>query len=297
MWMFMIIMPIIVLFFEDKGLSLTEIFWLQTVFAVTMIIFELPSGYICDLLGRKGTLIVASVFHGVGYSIFPLADDFIVLAVAEIFLGLGVSLFSGTDTSMMYDTMSVIAPKKPTIKFIGHMLFYRQMGEFVGAVVGGWIVFYGLHANAVANAIVSWLPLVVAYTLKEPPRELMSKTNHRENFKYIFSSLFRHSTLLNLLLLNTVLYAVSTLTAVWSYQGRWQEIGIDAKYFGYLWGGCNLFIAILGRYAYKVEKGIGSTVTLLLFGVTPALCFCSRQYCEYCSRRCSLLPYTVYPCC
>tara|TARA_B100000749_G_scaffold280896_1_gene280692 strand:- start:64536 stop:65741 length:1206 start_codon:yes stop_codon:yes gene_type:complete len=278
LWMFMIIMPIIVLFFKDRGLPLTDIYWLQSVFAATMIVCELPSGYICDLFGRKGALIIASVFHGIGFSIFPFTSDFATLVVAEIFLGVGVSLFSGTDTSLIYDTMNAIDPKKAKIKLIGRLMFYRQIGEFAGALVGGWIVYWSLEANVVSNAIVSWLPLIVALSLVEPKREKLSKTKHIDNFKYIFKSLFGHSSLLNLLFLNFIFYSVATITAIWSYQGRWEEVGIPLEYFGYLWAFNSLIVAFMGKNAHKIEKRLGSSGALIYYGMVPAIGFLGLSY-------------------
>ena len=39
---FMLIVPVIVPFFASKGLSLAEIFYLQTVFATTIVLTEAP---------------------------------------------------------------------------------------------------------------------------------------------------------------------------------------------------------------------------------------------------------------
>lgn len=38
-----IMMPVITLFFQDNGLSLAQIFLLQSIFAVAMFVFEVPT--------------------------------------------------------------------------------------------------------------------------------------------------------------------------------------------------------------------------------------------------------------
>ena len=55
---FLVIMPVIVPFFESRGLSMQQIFLLQAVFAVVVLVMEIPSGYAADLLGRRVTLLV-----------------------------------------------------------------------------------------------------------------------------------------------------------------------------------------------------------------------------------------------
>ena len=64
---FMVIVPVIVPFFAAKGLSLAQIFYLQAVFATTIVLLEAPSGYFADLFGRRNALLIGSVVHGCGY--------------------------------------------------------------------------------------------------------------------------------------------------------------------------------------------------------------------------------------
>ena len=52
---FMIVMPIIVLFFEKHGLSLTQIMILQATYSFTVAILEVPSGFFAsDAIDTKG---------------------------------------------------------------------------------------------------------------------------------------------------------------------------------------------------------------------------------------------------
>ncbi|QEN05927.1 hypothetical protein EW093_14900 [Thiospirochaeta perfilievii] len=51
--------PILVLFWQENGLNLTEIMLLQSFFALLTVILEIPSGYFADIYGRKNTLLIA----------------------------------------------------------------------------------------------------------------------------------------------------------------------------------------------------------------------------------------------
>jgi len=59
--MFLLIMPIVVLFFQDNGLSMTQIFLLNSIFSISIVLFEIPSGYFSDVMGRKKCLIIATI--------------------------------------------------------------------------------------------------------------------------------------------------------------------------------------------------------------------------------------------
>ena len=66
----MIIMPIIVLFFQDNGLNLQEIMILQACYSLSVGLMEIPSGYAADVLGRRKTLILGCILAFIGFSIF-----------------------------------------------------------------------------------------------------------------------------------------------------------------------------------------------------------------------------------
>ena len=50
---FMVVMPVIVLFFQDNGLSLQEIMFLTASYSLSVALMEIPSGYAADQIGRK----------------------------------------------------------------------------------------------------------------------------------------------------------------------------------------------------------------------------------------------------
>ena len=66
MW-FMVAMPIIVLFFQENGLSLQEVMILQGSYSLMVALMEIPSGYIADLFGRKKTMVLGTFFCFLGF--------------------------------------------------------------------------------------------------------------------------------------------------------------------------------------------------------------------------------------
>jgi MFS family permease len=272
--MFMVLMAVLVPFFESKGLSMSQIYLLQSIFAFTVFVFEIPSGYLSDLMGRKSTLIVSSLLSGIGFLLFPLAQGFPLLAWGEVILALSVSLSSGTDTSLLYDTMEDLGSKRAHIKILGKSMFYSSIGETVSALIAsGFILFVNLNQLAYISAFLSWIPLIIAFTFVEPSRNKMDKSKHVENIKYIYSGLFQHSKLLNLIILNTIFYTVATLFAVWMFQKYWQNLHIPIIYFGYLWALTNLAVALSAKYAHKVEKRVGSATSLAVIGLLPIVSY------------------------
>ncbi|MDG1283864.1 MAG: MFS transporter, partial [Flavobacteriales bacterium] len=102
---FMLSMPIIILFFKENGLSLTEIMTLQGAYSLTVALFEVPSGYLADFFGRKSCIVFSTMFSFVGFLFFCFFSGFYYFLVAQILVGFAGSLISGSDSAIIYDTL------------------------------------------------------------------------------------------------------------------------------------------------------------------------------------------------
>lgn len=270
-WMFLIPMAIMVPFFKSRGLSMEQIYQLQAFFSFSVLILEVPSGYISDLLGRKGTLLAAAFFHGLGFTLFAFADGIVSFLIFEFILALGVSLFSGTDVALLYDSLDAVGDVEGQSKLMGKKVLYYQLGETIAAVLGGILASYYLDFPVQVHAVTAWIPFILAFGITEPPREKMEKSTHKENALLIWRKLFIDSPLVRLIMLNGMIYGTATLVAVWSFQEHWRIVGVDIKYFGILWAAINLVVGLSASLANRVERTLGGANSLLVMGILPIL--------------------------
>lgn len=278
-WMFMLIMPVVVPFLEGHGLSMGEVFRLQAIFAISIVLLEVPSGYASDLLGRKGCLVIAGFLHGVAFTLLALADGFWSFAAYQVIAAVGVSLYSGSDVALMYDSLEALGDHEGRRRLLGRRLLWMQSGETAAALIGGAIALVSLQDVAVANAVAGWLPFVVALTLHEPPRGTLARGQHLKNVRVIYHELFRESRLLRLILLDLIAYGLATLLAVWVFQGIWEHTGVHLGLFGVLWAAYNLTVALVGRVAHRIEERLGAAGTLRVVGWMPVIGYLGMGLC------------------
>ncbi|MBE9045257.1 MFS transporter, partial [Pleurocapsales cyanobacterium LEGE 10410] len=98
-------MPTIVLFYESHGLNLEQIVLLKTILSLSILILEVPSGYLADLWGRKTCLVVGSGVWIASWLIYCLGTSFTEFAIAEALAGVAGSLISGANTALGFDTL------------------------------------------------------------------------------------------------------------------------------------------------------------------------------------------------
>ena len=68
--------PILVLFWQDNGLSLTQIMLLQSGYSILTLLLEIPSGYYADLVGRRKAIIISSFFLVLSVIIYGFSTNF-----------------------------------------------------------------------------------------------------------------------------------------------------------------------------------------------------------------------------
>ncbi len=271
-------MSVAVPLFQSKGLSFGEIFYLQAIFGATIGILEVPSGYIADLFGRKNTLILGTVFDGLGLTYLYFATGFYDLVFFEILLGIGMSLISGIDLAILYDSIEKSKNEKmKKTKALSNMRFYVQIASAFGAVVGGFLASQSFDLLVKVQLVIGWLPLVVAMSLFEPKIERMGD-KHKENFKDIFFQLFKSDKLLRLTMINWVVWCHSTYFGYWMLQKYWENIGIAIVYFGVIYAIYQVVAAIFSKYAYLIEEKHGVAICLWSLSVLPVIGYLSIAY-------------------
>jgi MFS family permease len=269
--MFLMVLPVIVPYWQSKGLSLSDIYILQAVYGVVIILLDLPMGYISDLFGRKACLVGVGIFNGISLTILAKAQTFWGFVGFEVLSAIAVSLYSGCDIALVYDSLAALGDQGKSGSVLGKRFYYSQIGESIAAVAGGLLAAHSLHLPFALNGFFGWIPLLIALTLQEPPRKKFSSKNHLDNFQEIYSAIFKQSHLLRKAILFFMIYGFATHVAIWSFQAYWKNIGVTTSHFGYWWAAINLTGALVGRSAPRIEKKIGTGAVIILVGILPII--------------------------
>lgn len=264
----MVLIPIVVPFFSSLGLNMEQIMLTQAIFGISVAIMEVPSGYFSDLIGRKRSLMIGAFFWGVGFTYLYFAKSFYQICIYEIFLGIGVSFVSGSDLSLLMDSIN---DDREQSKFV---VANRQMalvsGEAVASMLCSALVLISMDAVLNVQVVLGWLPLLMTFLLKEPTRSKPQGT-HLENFKEVFHIMFKKDRLLRYIVINKMMWGLCTFAAIWLIQKMWQEQNVHIAYFGILWGALNLSVGIIGKKAHALEEKWGTVAMLVHICFLPIL--------------------------
>lgn len=272
---FMVVIPVVVPFMESKGLDMAEILSLQAIFAAVIVLCEVPSGYLADVLGRKTTLVLGSLFYGIGNSLLVVAEGFWGLAAFEICLAIGHSLVSGADLAMIYDTEVALGkrsvPRNRSGRVIGQLMAARSYSEGIASLCCSFAVIWGLQYAAWTQAVVGWVPVFLALTLVEPPGERLPSGNYGGNMLNILRHVLADDALVRQIFIALSLWSLTTFYSVWLVQKLWQDEGLGLVHFGYLWGALALIAGAAGQWAHALEDKLGARPLLVFIGIAPVV--------------------------
>jgi len=252
---FMVAMPIIVLFFQEHGLSLTEVMLLQGIYSLSVALFEIPSGYIADIFGRKQTIVFSTIFSFIGYLVFSFYGGFYAFAIAQILVGVGGSLMSGSDSALIYDTLLETESKSSYTKIEGRNYAIGNFSEALAGVLGGFLAVSSIYLPIYVQTTILFFSIPIALTLVEP-------TMHEENkldrsFKAIMGVVkfsLVDNTRLRWLIIYSSAMGVATLSMAWFAQPFFKEVGLPLAYFGILWAGLNFSAGLTSFNAHQFDK-------------------------------------------
>jgi MFS family permease len=173
--------PITVLLAQARGLSLAEIGLLFTVHGIVVIVLELPTGGLADVLGRRPVVVAGAALHLGSCLVFATATSFPGFLAAILLMGVGRALDSGPVEAWYVDTVHRIDPAADVAPGLSKHSAADGASLAVGAVIGGFLpaLLGGAGASALAlpylGAAVLDVVFVVAVlrllTEDRPPRE------------------------------------------------------------------------------------------------------------------------------
>ena len=271
---FMVAMPIIVLFFQEHGLSLTEVMIIQAIYSLSVAVFEIPSGYIADLFGRKHTIVLSTIFSFSGYLVFSFFGGFYAFAAASTLVGIGGSLMSGSDSALLYDTLLEIGDKKTYTKIEGRNYAIGNFSEATAGILGGFLAVSSIYLPIYVQTGILFLSIPIALTLVEPK---MNDEDKIERSLKAILGVVKFSMIENAKLRWLIIYSsamgVATLAMAWFAQPFFREVEIPLAYFGILWAGLNFSAGLTSFNSHRFDKDESNTKMLIYLALAMATSF------------------------
>jgi MFS family permease len=186
--------PVIGVLFLDLGLTLEQYALLNVVWAVVIIVLEIPSGALADVIGRKRLVVLAAALMVAEMAIFAFAPRgpllFWLLLLNRVLSGAAEACASGADEALAYESLPEDDRKTNWPRVLESLMRWKSGGFFIAMVSGaalfdqslmsnlfawtGWTPVPGVTVRwpIYATLITSIACLFVALNFREPPTHL-----------------------------------------------------------------------------------------------------------------------------
>ena len=129
------------LFLLDAGLNNVEAFAANAFFTAGMVLFEIPTGVVADVRGRRTSFLLGTVVLSAStllyYGLWLTHGPFWQWAVVSILLGLGFTFFSGAVEAWLVDALTATGYTGSLEAVFGRAQVVGGAAMLVGAVGGG----------------------------------------------------------------------------------------------------------------------------------------------------------------
>lgn len=260
---FTLVMPVIVLFYEENGLNLKDIFLLKSVYSIAVVAFEIPAGYLADAWGRRNTLILGCTLAFGGFLCYSFSYTLGAFFLAEVLLGTGQSMVSGADSALLYDTMLGNRREDEYLKYEGKVTMIGNFSEASAGLVSGFLAAYSLRLPFYCQTLIAFIGIPAALMLRDYSTRV-KVTNPVANILHII----RYSLITNKNLCYDIMFSgiigAATLTMAWFVQPILMSIDTPTTLYGIIWTVLNMTVGIAALYSDKLNRLLGENRTYLL---------------------------------
>ena len=147
--------PVIGVLFLDLGLTLEQYALLNVIWAIVIIVLEIPSGALADVIGRKRVVVLASALMVAEMAVFAFAPRgtwlFGLLVLNRILSGAAEACASGADEALAYDSLPEEDRKTSWPRVLESLMRWKSAGFFV-AMISGAVLF----DQSLVSSLLSW---------------------------------------------------------------------------------------------------------------------------------------------
>lgn len=150
-----------------RGYSLVEIGFAETVFHITSLIFEIPSGVLADVFGRRNMLIVSTVMRMTGNIIMIFSDNLFMVCASLAFHALSYNFSSGSGDALAYDSLKKVGQEGCYEKYASNQMVIYRLCSGVSTMCAGFALLIGYQAAYSTDILTGIIQIGILATLHE----------------------------------------------------------------------------------------------------------------------------------
>ena len=188
-----ILTPVLTLVLCSHGASLSTVPVFLGIFAVTVMVLEVPSGVFADLKGRKNTFLMSHMFIWLSFFTIFMGNSPLFLALGNVFLGMGRAFGSGSMEALEIDQYIEKNGESHLPEINSLLAKLDNFGLAAGALLGGYLGYvdsdYSLNLISLLLAEAVLIFMAVFFVKEERTERKKTEQNLLTGFSGMLKSI------------------------------------------------------------------------------------------------------------
>lgn len=258
-----LLLPMLLPFYQSLNISFSQVAILQSVFAMTIVVFQLPTGWFADLFGRRKTLLIGAVFCFTARMLYLSGASFEAFLVAEVCLGLGFAFISGADYSLLYDSLASQGQQENFPKAVARSRVGELLVCGICSVLSGYIATnFSIHTVFSFGGLGFLMMVIVAYNLHEPKRE-RAPSDLKQMTTLCFAQIRSNPVIPWCITFFAIIFAINQ-PLVYLWEPFLRSTGVTLSETGWFFSGMFFWGALMGWVTPRLIKKMGEFKVLCL---------------------------------
>lgn len=263
------------LFWQERGMTVLMVVLCEIIYAVTIVICELPTGILADKFGRKALLVFGAVLSMLEFIILLVAFNFWTFAFVVFLAGIAGACTSGASNALLYDSLLVTKQEHSFEKIVGRLNSLDLIGSLLAALSGSFLAkVIGFEFNYILSVGSMFIALAFTVFLMEPPIQTQVKEEKGQKLKVYLDqsiSFFKGNPKLVSIITNAM-----ALGACVTYLDEFWQLYLDEISYSILFFGVFSAVISLARIpgnliaASLLNYFSAETIILSVLGVSAA---------------------------
>lgn len=239
---------------EVKGIDASKIMYAESIYALFLLLFQIPSAIIIERIGNRKSLILGCMLITLQIAMMTFANNLGILVIAYSLSALGNALKEIADNTLLYDSSKVCKGKNSYGNIDAEGSAYSYIFNTISIILAGYLYVVNPYIPIILSTLVSALTIILAYRFEDVEIENKEKTSIKqsiEDMKQGFKFVIKSKRLRALILFITVF--TGTLLMISTYEkSLLKDLKVSPEYFGIIFG----ILTIVQCFSVKCQDKI-----------------------------------------
>ncbi len=179
------------LFWESRTITMQEVVYLEMLYAILVVILEVPTGVLADRLERRRLLQIGTALEWGSFVVLLVSFSFGGFALAIALSGIGAALRSGAENALLYETLEQDGKTEAFERWVGRLNVIGIVAAVLAAISGALLATrFPFELNYVLSIVSLFIATACSLGLVEPRRvvteERMTWADIGAGFRFVW---------------------------------------------------------------------------------------------------------------